>query len=62
VLLAKTLVAHHVSVLFYLGAIMAALYRPWTACLLYAVVPAIWFIADKYIEQVLQGQDGKDSK
>jgi hypothetical protein len=62
VLLTETLAAHHVSVLLYLGAIMAALYRPWTACLLYAVVAAIWFIADKNIEQVLQGQDGEDSK
>jgi hypothetical protein len=41
---------------------MAALSRPWTACLLDAVVAAIWFIPGRKIEQVLQGQDGKDSK
>lgn len=41
------------SIGLYVAAIGAAFVAPWLACLLYAVVAAIWLIPDRRIERVL---------
>lgn len=42
-----------ISLVLYGAGIVGAFYRPWIACLLYALVAAIWFVPDRRIEPIL---------
>jgi uncharacterized membrane protein len=40
-----------ISIILYAAAIALAFFKPWTACAIYALVAAIWFIPDPRIEK-----------
>lgn len=49
------------SISLYIAGIATAFFVPWLACVLYAIVAAIWLIPDRRIERVLTSKDSRGS-
>ena len=49
------------SIALYVAGIATAFIAPWVACLIYAIVAAIWFIPDRRIERALGSLDSQNS-